>query len=109
MEQNPKNFLNSDEFKEIQKDFTKAWNDEVEKLEENLNTDMVEYIRLLRCGDGSEDTITYSWRAVARMFVEKYPTFSEEFNILAGNQLSGMQLCEAAQSLLKQDTIEGWN
>jgi uncharacterized protein (DUF2126 family) len=45
----------------------------------------------------------------ARLFAEKYPEFSNEHGIEAGNQISGMQLCDAAMALLKQKPEEGWN
>ena len=39
----------------------------------------------------------------------KYPEFSASHGIEAGNQISGMQLCDAAMTLLKQKPEEGWN
>ena len=44
----------------------------------------------------------YSWRYIAKTFVEKYPEFSEANNILTGNQICGIILSDAAMKKLKE-------
>lgn len=51
----------------------------------------------------------YSWRFIATRFVEKYPDASATLNIISGNQISGMQLCDAAMKKLKETIEQGWN
>lgn len=102
-------WINSKEYQELVEIMQRAQEEIVKDLEDNLSQDMVADIREWRVGNGPDDITTHSWRGVAKLFVEKYPEFSDNHHIIAGNQISGMQLCEAAQKLLNQKTEEGWN
>lgn len=102
-------WINSPEYKELVETMQKAQEEIMKDLEDNLSQDMVADIREWRVGNGPDDETTHSWRGVARLFVEKYPEFSANHNIHIGNQISGMQLCDAAMNLLKQKPEEGWN
>lgn len=104
-----KEWINSPEYKELVSIMQRADEEQRKNLEENLTQDMVADIRQWRVGDGPDDPNTHSWRGIAALFVEKYPLFSAENNIHHGNQISGMQLCDVAMSLLKQKPEEGWN
>lgn len=102
-------WFRSDEYKKLVEDMNNEHNKQMKDLDDNLTQDMVADIREWRVGDGPEDTNTHSWRGVARLFVEKYPEFSDNHGLIAGNQITGMQLCEAAMKLLNQKVEEGWN
>lgn len=104
-----KDWITSPEYQELVSIMQKAQEEQMKDLEENLTQEMVADIRQWRVGEGPEDMNTHSWRGVAALFEEKYPLFSAEHNIHHGNQISGMQLCEAAMLLLKQKPEEGWN
>jgi len=104
-----KEWFQSEEYKQLCKDMQEAQDKIMKGLDEDLSQDMVSDIREWRVGDGPEDTNTHSWRGVARLFAEKYPEFSCSHGIQASNQISGMQLCDAAMALLKQKPEEGWN
>ena len=104
-----KEWFQSEEYQQLCKDMTDAYNKTIQDLEDNLSQDMVADIREWRVGDGPEDIRTHSWRGVARLFAEKYPEFSTNHSIEAGNQICGMQLCEAVMKLLNQKPEEGWN
>jgi CHAD domain-containing protein len=104
-----KEWFTSDDYKELCRAMQEAQDKIMKALDNDLSQEMVSDIRHWRVGDGPEDTTTHSWRGVARLFAEKYPEFSNEHGIEAGNQISGMQLCDAAMVLLKQKPEEGWN
>jgi len=69
-----------------------------------LNKEQAEYIKELRCSEPM-----FSWRAVAREFVDKYPEFSKMHNINGGIQQDGIDLCDAAMGFLGEQTKDGWN
>jgi hypothetical protein len=102
-------WFQSDEYKKLCEDMEEVHNNIINDLENNLSQDMVADIREWRVGNGPEDINTHSWRGVARLFIEKYPEFSDNHGLIAGNQITGMQLCEVAMKLLNQKTEEGWN
>ena len=104
-----KEWFQSEEYRQLCKDMTDAYNKTMKELEDNLSQDMVTDIYDWRVGTGPEDINTHSWRGVASLFVEKHPEFSCNHNIHHGNQISGMQLCEAAMKLLNQKPEDGWN
>ncbi len=106
---NFKEWFLSEEYQQLTKYMQEAEEKIMDGLNKDLSHNMVADIRNWRVGDGPEDLNTHSWRGVARLFVEKYPEFSDEHRIIAGNQISGMQLCDAAMKLLKQKPEEGWN
>lgn len=106
---NFKAWVESPEYQELVHIMQRAQEEQMKDLEDNLSQDMVADIREWRVGDGPDDEKTHSWRGIAILFVEKYPEFSNNHGIVAGNQISGMQLCDAAMSLLKQKPEEGWN
>ena len=102
-------WFQSEEYQKLMEDITDTNKKITNDLENNLSQDMVADIREWRVGDGPNDIKTHSWRDIASLFVEKYPEFSNNHGIVAGNQICGMQLCEVAQKLLNQKTEEGWN
>ena len=104
-----KDWITSPEYRELVEIMQKAQEEQMKGLEDNLSQDMVADIREWRVGEGPDDMKTHSWRGIARLFVEKYPEFSDNYDIIAGNQISGMQLCDAAMKLLNQKPEEGWN
>lgn len=104
-----KEWITSPEYRELVEIMQKAQEEQMKDLEDNLSQDMVADIREWRVGNGPDDTKTHSWRGVARLFAEKYPEFSNNHGIQAGNQICGMQLCDAAMKLLNQKPEEGWN
>jgi len=104
-----KDWITSPEYRELVEIMQKAQEEQMKGLEDNLSQDMVADIREWRVGEGPDDMKTHSWRGIARLFVEKYPEFSDNHDIIAGNQISGMQLCDAAMKLLNQKPEEGWN
>jgi hypothetical protein len=79
------------------------WDNEMEKLRNDLTPEMVNDIREWRCEENQ------TWRGVATSFYDKYYDFSYAHSIDSGNQISGMMICGAAQDLLKQQNNEGWN
>jgi hypothetical protein len=83
--------------------YSQWWKDSIDMLVSDMTTDMVEYIKKLRCIDD------YSWRSVAQEFCLKYPKFAAEYNLYSSNQVTGMQLCEAAQKVLNEKLDDGWN
>jgi hypothetical protein len=104
-----KEWVNSPEYQELVEIMQKAQEEQMKDLEDNLSQDMVADIREWRVGTGPDDMNTHSWRGVAQLFVQKYSEFSDNHSIIAGNQISGMQLCDAAMNLLNQKPEEGWN
>lgn len=102
-------WIQSPEYQELVQIMQKAQDEQMKDLEDNLTQDMIADIREWRVGDGPDDEKTHSWRGVARVFAEKYPEFSANHNIQAGNQICGMQLCQATMKLLNQKPEEGWN
>lgn len=88
--------------------FKKTWDRDIKKLSKGLHKKMVDDIKSWRVGGGFDDVDTHSWRSVATVFVEKYPEFAEKHNIVAGNQVSGMQLCEAAMFRLNETIENAW-
>ncbi len=104
-----KEWFLSEEYQQLTKYMQEAEEKIMEGLNNDLSQSMIADIRNWRVGDGPDDVNTHSWRGVARLFVEKYPEFSDEHGIIAGNQISGMHLCDAAMKLLKQKPEEGWN
>jgi hypothetical protein len=106
---NFKAWVESPEYQELVHIMQQAQEEQMKDLQDNLSQDMVADIREWRVGDGPDDEKTHSWRGIARLFVEKYAEFSDNHGIIAGNQISGMQLCDAAMLLLKQKPEEGWN
>ena len=104
-----KEWITSPEYRELVEIMQKAQEEQMKDLEDNLSQDMVADIREWRVGNGPDDQTTHSWRGVARLFAEKYPEFSDNHSIQAGNQICGMQLCDAAMKLLNQKPEEGWN
>lgn len=90
-------------------EFAKQWEKTIQRLSKNLKEPMIQDIKTWRVGQGPDDINTHSWRDVAQLFVEKYPAFSTKYKLHAGNQISGMQLCEAAMSCLNETIKDGWN
>lgn len=85
-----------------------TWDDTINSLKKAMKKPMAETIKLWRVGEGPDDINTYSWRAITHLFIEKYPKWASDNNILAGNQVSGMLLCEAAMLKLKETVEQGW-
>lgn len=106
---NFKAWVESPEYQQLVHDMQRALEEQMQDLEDNLSQDMIADIREWRVGDGPDDMNTHSWRGVARLFSEKYPEFSANHFIQAGNQVCGMWLCDAAMKLLNQKPEEGWN
>ena len=102
-------WITSDEYKEISRLIQEEHDKTMKELDENLSQDMVSDIRDWRVGVGPDDPNTHSWRGVARLFAEKHPEFAKNHGIVSGNQICGMQLCEAAMKLLDQKPEDGWN
>jgi len=98
-----KKWLDHPETKKAQAAAKQRWDDEMEKLRNDLTPEMVSDIRTWRCEDGD------TWRTVAHNFYDKYYEFSYAHSLDSGNQITGMMLCGAAQDLLKQENSEGWN
>jgi hypothetical protein len=96
-------WMNYQETQRMQEEAQKQWEDEKQKLKDDLTPEMVNDIREWRC---VED---YTWRAIATAFYEKYKDFSYSHSILPSNQINGMMICGVAQDLLKQENSEGWN
>lgn len=69
---------------------------DIKNLTKVLRKPMATDIRNWRCIDD------YSWRYIAKTFVEKYPEFSEANNIISGNQICGIILSDAAMKKLKE-------
>lgn len=95
--------------KDICRNVIASWNDDVLKLKKSLPVKSARDIKTWRVGEGPHDMNTHSWRSIAQVFVEKYPEFAEQHNLIAGNQISGMMLCEAAMIKLKETVEQGWN
>lgn len=74
-----------------------------QNLIETLTPEMVSDIRKWRV---EQDC---SWRTVAALFCDSYITFSEKNNLMWGNQITGMELCDAAMIILNEKPEDGWN
>jgi hypothetical protein len=85
------------------------WDKDITELKKKMPIKYARQIKQWRVGDGPDDLNTHSWRSVATMFCNTYPEFSEEHNIISGNQISGMYLCDAAMVKLKEQLNQGWN
>jgi len=96
-------WMEDPETQRMQEEAQKQWEEEKQKLKDDLTPEMVNDIREWRC---VED---YTWRAIATAFYEKYKDFSYSHSILPSNQINGMMICGVAQDLLKQENSEGWN
>ena len=96
-------YWNDPEEIEARKQMQEMWDKAIKDLEDTLSMEMIEDIRQWRCDDD------HSWRSVATTFHNKYPEYSGIHGLDSGNQISGMMLCQVAQSLLKQENSEGWN
>ena len=74
-----------------------------ESIGAELTAKQAQVVRSLRVDRG------FSWRAVAAEFCERFPD-AEFAEGLAGNQLLGMALCEAAARMLGEDPDAApWN
>lgn len=102
-------WLNSSQTQKIMHRVGKQYDESVKKLSELLTDEMVSDIKKWRIGDGPDDLTTHSWRSLACEFHDKYEAFSNENSIDYGNQISGMQLCEAAMIKLNEKAEDGWN
>jgi hypothetical protein len=90
--------------KQIYKDIYKtSFDSTVKSVAKSLHKKMADDIKKWRLTD------EYSWRSIASVFVEKYAEFSEKHNIISGNQVSGVMLCDAAMIKLKETIEQGWN
>lgn len=83
--------------------FKETWDADIKKLSKAIGIKMARSIKIWRVEE------SHSWRSVAGTFVEKYPEISKDMNIVSGNQISGMQLCEAAMKKLNETIDQGWN
>jgi len=104
-----KDWINSPEYKELVERMQKSQEEQIKTLEDNLTQDMVADIRHWRVGEAPDNLDANNWRDISKLFVEKYPEFSDKYNIVMDDQISGMLLCDVAMSLLKQKPEEGWN
>jgi hypothetical protein len=86
-----------------------SWDKDIKKLSKSIPKKIALQIKKWRVGDGPDDVYTHSWRGVATLFVQESPELSNELNIIIGNQISGMQLCDAAMLKLKESAQDGWN
>jgi len=86
-----------------------TWDREIINLKKSLPIKYARQVKKWRIGNGPDDPITHSWRSIATLFAKTYPEFAEEHNILEGNQVSGMYLCDAAMNKLKETIHQGWN
>jgi hypothetical protein len=102
-------WLNSSQTQKMMHRVGKQYDESVKKLSELLTDEMVSDIKKWRIGDGPDDLTTHSWRSLACEFHDKYEAFSNENSIDYGNQISGMQLCEAAMIKLNEKAEDGWN
>lgn len=85
------------------------WMSSVKSIKKDMPTKYARQIKEWRVGNGPDDPNTYSWRAIAELFAKRYPEYSAIHNIDASNQISGMLLCDAAMSKLKEKQEDGWN
>jgi len=99
-------WFNSIEIQKRVNRISNVYDEQIKKLAESLTDEMASDIKKWRLGDGSNDSTVHSWRSLACEFYDKYEPYAREHSIDYGNQISGMQLCEAAVIKLKE---EGWN
>lgn len=83
--------------------FKTTWNADIVRLTKAITMITARKIKVWRVDEGQ------SWRSVAHTFVEKYPDVATMLNIVSENQISGMQLCDAAMKKLKETLDQGWN
>jgi len=101
-------WLNSSETQKIIHNVSSMFKANVERLSTSLTDEMVKDIKDWRVGNGPDDITTHSWRSLACEFYDKYTGFSNENSIQYGNQISGMELCEAAALRLNETSKDGW-
>lgn len=101
-------WLNSSETQKIIHRVSDAYNEDVKKLSESLTEEMINDLKTWRIGSGPDDITTHSWRSIACEFYDKYTAYSNDNSIHYGNQISGMQLCEAAALRFNQSLKDGW-
>lgn len=80
-----------------------TWAKDVNTLSKNLPIKAARAVKTWRVEEEQ------SWRSIATLFTQKFPEESGSLNIISGNQISGMQLCEAAMKKLKETIDQGWN
>lgn len=97
-------------FKSVSKEVLKStWNNDILFISKKLSKSMALTIKKWRIGEGVDDMNTFSWRAIATLFVNKYPDLAAMLDIHEGNQISGIKLCDAAMLKLKETVEQGWN
>lgn len=96
-------WYNDPEFHEHRKKLIEAFDKMKQNLIETLTPEMVSDIRKWRVEQDS------SYRTVAALFADSYITFSEKNNLMWGNQITGMELCDAAMVILNEKSEDGWN
>ncbi len=74
-------------------------NKDIKDLSKALGKKRADDVKKLRCED------ELSWRSLAELFVKNHPDFSNEHNIISGNQVSGIILSEAAMLKLKETWV----
>ena len=90
--------------REIYTDVLKeTWNADIVRLSKGFTLATAKKVKLWRIEEEQ------SWRSIATLFVEKYVDAAKMLNIVSGNQISGMQLCDAAMKKLKETFDQGWN
>ena len=82
--------------------FNKLWDKDIKELSKSLPIKLAREIKIWRIDK------QYSWRGIAQLFVETYPEESKKLGIVSENQISGIQLCDAAMIKLKETLAEGW-
>lgn len=102
-------FFNDPEIQKLRSKIAEDWEADVQKLVKTMTDEMVKDIKVWRVGKGMEDHNTHSWRSLASEFVQKYSGYSTKHGIQYGNQLCGMQLCDAAMIRLNEKNEDGWN
>lgn len=83
--------------------FKGTWDTDIVKLAKGMPIGTARKIKVWRVDE------EHSWRSIASEFVKTYPEPAKELNIVSGNQISGMQLCDAAMKKLKETIDQGWN
>lgn len=69
-----------------------------------LEDDQVQFVKSIRCVHG------YSWGAVAREFLKKWPMFKDRDGRMAKEtSMCGAALCDAAMDQLHETVESGWN
>lgn len=85
-----------------------TWSKDMSVIKKALTIKMCRKIHEWRCGENSNDLFNlegHSWKNIATFFVDRNPEFSKLNNIIPGNTVSGMMLCEAAIDKLKKKKI----